>query len=123
MFNPDDEREWTISDVVYVETKPGAIEGKYHRDDHGETDARMLVYGSSEGPGTYFTSGDCVPHRQGTKSAVAKDDWEPPEGEEVLINPEVGKAVFFTGNLCHKRGQMIDTPRWTLMFNLKAKEP
>lgn len=122
LFNPDG-REWSISSVVYGETRPDAIEGKYHRDDHGETDARMLVYGSSEGPGTYFTSGDCVPHREGTRSAVAKDDWEPPEGEEVLINPDVGKAVFFTGNLCHKRGQMTDTPRWHLMFNLKAKEP
>jgi hypothetical protein len=114
--------ELEIDDIVLVETVPGDDSEEYHRDGgRDDTDPRMIIYGS-DGPGTYFADGDCnwespdvsTPRRPGS-TGWAPSGWKPKN--ELLVQPEIGKAIIFTGNMCHRR-ETHSKSRWGFLLNL-----
>ena len=50
---------------------------------------------------------------------VQSEDWDFGKNA-VEVKPDVGKAVIFTGNMCHKRGSHSNS-RWGLLFNMRRR--
>lgn len=113
-----------IDDIIFVETESGDGSEQYHRDgNRDDTNPRMIIYGSDIGPGTYFANGDCNQESQDDLTTrppgapgFAPRGWRP-EREE-LVKPEIGKAIIFTGNMCHKRETHSES-RWGFLLNLE----
>jgi hypothetical protein len=113
-----------IREIALVETTPGDATEQYHRDGaRDDTNPRMIIYGSEVGPGTYFASGECTqmsstnpaPRNHSAQPGFAAENWTPEY--ETLVKPEVGKAVLFTGNMCHKR-EHTNESRWGFLLDL-----
>ena len=93
---------------------------QWHRD-AGATDktARVIIYGTDNGAATHFASGGCNDGHEDGQPGFGQPD----ASTEVKVVPKVGRAVLFTGNMCHKRGDDNAYTRWNIVVDVQLIRP